>query len=78
MHEINTIAGRHGNPGMTLALNQLSTRPEALIRPTDAHQLEQARRDNPSTESSIWLIPLFKGRLIKYRRLPRSGLGLRR
>ena len=65
MHEINTIAGRYGNPGMTLALQiSLSTRPEALISLDRKMrtQLEQARRDNPSTDiPSIWLIPLFEG-----------------
>lgn len=65
MHEINTMAGKYGNPGMALALQiSLSTKPEALISLDRKMrtQLEQARRENPSSEiPSIWLIPLFEG-----------------
>jgi hypothetical protein len=65
MHEINTMAGKYGNPGMALALQiSLSTKPEALIALDRKMrtQLEQARRENPSSEiPSIWLIPLFEG-----------------
>lgn len=64
LHELNIIAGRHNNPGMTLALQiSLSTDPEALIA-LDRKlrtQLEQARRDHPGCDlPSIWLIPLFE------------------
>lgn len=64
MHEINTVAGKYGNPGMTLAIQiSLSTKPETLIsldRKMRA-RLEQARRENPSSDlPSIWLIPLFE------------------
>jgi len=64
MHEINTVSGQYGNPGMTLALQiSLSTQPEALISLDRKMrtQLEQARRDYPASEHpSIWLIPLFE------------------
>lgn len=64
MHEINTIAGKYGNPGMTLALQlSLSTESDALIALDRKMrtQLEQARRESPSCElPSIWLIPLFE------------------
>ena len=64
LHELNIIAGKHNNPGMTLALQiSLSTDPEALIAlDRKMHtQLEQARRDHPGSElPSIWLIPLFE------------------
>ena len=64
MHEINTIAGKYGNPGMTLALQiSLSTKPEALISLDRKMrtQLEQARREHPSSDiPSIWLVPLFE------------------
>lgn len=64
MHEINTIAGKYGNPGMMVAMQiSLSTKPEALIALDRKMriQLEQARRDNPEVElPSIWLVPLFE------------------
>ena len=64
MYEINTIAGKYGNPGMTLALQvSLSTKPEALISLDRKMrtQVEQTRREYPSVElPSIWLIPLFE------------------
>ncbi|MCC6804381.1 MAG: pyridoxal phosphate-dependent aminotransferase, partial [Anaerolineae bacterium] len=64
LHELNIIAGKHNNPGMTLALQtSLSTDPEALIALDRKMrtQLEQARRDHPGCElPSIWLIPLFE------------------
>ncbi|MBN2305475.1 MAG: pyridoxal phosphate-dependent aminotransferase [Anaerolineae bacterium] len=63
-HEINTIAGKYGNPGMVLAMQiSLSTQPETLISLDRKMrtQLEQARRDYPSSDlPSIWLIPLFE------------------
>ncbi len=64
LHEINSIAGKYGNPGMTLALQiSLSSRPEALIsldRKMRTQQ-EQMRRDHQASElSPIWLIPLFE------------------
>ncbi len=64
VHEINTIAGKYGNPGMVLAMQvSLSTQAEMLIsldRKMHA-QLEQARREHLSSElPSIWLIPLFE------------------
>lgn len=66
VHEINTIAGKYGNPGMVLAMQiSLSTRPETLISlDRKMHtQLEQARREYSSSElPSIWLIPLFESR----------------
>ncbi|MCC7209037.1 MAG: pyridoxal phosphate-dependent aminotransferase, partial [Anaerolineae bacterium] len=64
MHEINTLAGEYGNPGMTLALQiSLSTDADALIALDRKMrtQLEQARRERPSLDlPSIWLIPLFE------------------
>lgn len=64
VHEINTICGKYGNPGMVLAMQiSLSTQPETLISlDRKMHtQLEQARRDHPASElPSIWLIPLFE------------------
>ena len=64
MHEINTISGEYGNPGMTLALQiSLSTKPEALIALDRKMRtrLEQVRRERPSLAlPSIWLIPLFE------------------
>ncbi len=64
MHEINTISGKYGNPGMSLALQiSLSTRPETLISLDRKMrtQLEQARRENPSSDlPSLWLIPLLE------------------
>jgi aspartate/methionine/tyrosine aminotransferase len=64
MHEINTVSGKYGNPGMALALQiSLSTKPETLISLDRKMrtQLEQARRENPSCDlPSIWLIPLFE------------------
>ncbi len=64
MHEINTLSGKYGNPGMTLALQiSLSTRPETLISLDRKMrtQLEQARREYPAADlPSIWLIPLFE------------------
>ncbi|MFN2196758.1 MAG: pyridoxal phosphate-dependent aminotransferase [Anaerolineales bacterium] len=64
MQEINAIAGKYGNPGMTLGLQiSLSTQPEALIS-LDRRmsiQAEQVRREVPGVElPSIWLIPLFE------------------
>jgi aspartate/methionine/tyrosine aminotransferase len=64
MQEINAIAGKYGNPGMTLALQiSMSTKSEALISLDRkmSTQTEQARRAHPGTElPSIWLIPLFE------------------
>ncbi|MCC6799685.1 MAG: pyridoxal phosphate-dependent aminotransferase [Anaerolineae bacterium] len=64
MHEINTVAGEFGNPGMTLAVQiSLSTRPDALISLDRKMrtQLEQARREHPASDlPAIWLIPLFE------------------
>jgi hypothetical protein len=64
MQEINAIAGKYGNPGMTLALQiSMSSKPEALIALDRkmSTQTEQARREHPGTElPSIWLIPLFE------------------
>jgi len=63
-HEINTISGKYGNPGMTLAVQiSLSSKPETLISLDRKMrtQLEQARREHPSSDlPSIWLIPLFE------------------
>jgi aspartate/methionine/tyrosine aminotransferase len=63
-HEINTVSGKYGNPGMALAVQiSLSTRPEPLISlDRKMHtQLEQARREHPASDlPSIWLIPLFE------------------
>ncbi len=64
MHEINTVSGKYGNPGMALAMQiSLSTKPETLISLDRKMrtQLEQARREYPSSDlPSIWLIPLFE------------------
>jgi hypothetical protein len=64
MHEINTVSGEYGNPGMTLGLQiSLSTDPDALIALDRKMrtQLEQARRERPASDlPSIWLIPLFE------------------
>ncbi len=64
MYEINAIAGKYGNPGMTLALQvSLSSKPEALISLDRKMRIqgEQTRREHPSVElPSIWLIPLFE------------------
>ncbi len=64
MYEINTIAGKYGNPGMTLGLQiSLSTKPEALISLDRKMQVqaEQMRRDlSPAELPPIWLIPLFE------------------
>lgn len=66
VHEINTISGKYGNPGMALAMQiSLSTQPNTLISlDRKMHtQLEQARREHPSSDlPSIWLIPLFENR----------------
>jgi hypothetical protein len=64
MHEINAIAGKYGNPGLTLALQiSMSTRPEALValdRKMSA-QAEQLRREYAGVDlPAIWLIPLFE------------------
>lgn len=64
INEINTIAGKYGNPGMTLGLQiSLSSKPEALIsldRKMRIHA-DQLRRDLSQTElPPIWLIPLFE------------------
>ena len=64
MHEINTITGKYGNPGMTLAIQiSLSSKPEALISLDRKMRIqgEQMRREHPCVElPSIWLIPLFE------------------
>jgi aspartate/methionine/tyrosine aminotransferase len=64
MHEINTISGKYGNPGMTLGLQiSLSSKPEALIALDRKMrvQAEQMRRDfAPVDLPSLWLIPLFE------------------
>ena len=64
IQEINAIAGKYGNPGMTLALQiSMSSKPEALIALDRkmSTQTEQARREHPDAElPSIWLIPLFE------------------
>jgi aspartate/methionine/tyrosine aminotransferase len=64
MQEINAIAGKYGNPGMTLGLQvSMSTKPDALIALDRKMgiQAEQARREYPAVElPSIWLIPLFE------------------
>ena len=64
MQEINAIAGKYGNPGMTLGLQiSMSSKPEALIALDRkmSTQTEQARREHPDAElPSIWLIPLFE------------------
>ncbi len=64
IYEINTIAGKYGNPGMTLGLQiSLSTKPEALIALDRKmrNQAEQMRRDlSPAELPPVWLIPLFE------------------
>jgi len=64
MYEINTIAGKYGNPGMTLSMQvSMSSKPEALISLDRKMRIqgEQTRREHPSAElPSIWLIPLFE------------------
>jgi hypothetical protein len=64
MAEINTIAGKYGNPGMTLAMQvSFSSKPEALISLDRKMRIqgEQMQRENPSLElPSIWLIPLIE------------------
>lgn len=64
MQEINAIAGKYGNPGMTMALQiSLSNKPEALISLDRkmSIQAEQVRREHPEADlPSIWLIPLFE------------------
>ena len=64
MYEINTIAGKFGNPGMVLGLQiSLSSKPEALISLDRKMrvQAEQMRRDHSPVElPPIWLIPLFE------------------
>jgi aspartate/methionine/tyrosine aminotransferase len=64
MQEINAIAGKYGNPGMTLALQiSMSTKAEAVIALDRkmGMQAEQVRRDHPDAElPSVWLIPLFE------------------
>jgi len=64
MYEINTIAGKYGNPGMILGLQiSLSSKPEALIALDRKMrvQAEQMRRDFDSADlPPIWLIPLFE------------------
>jgi hypothetical protein len=64
MHEINSIAGKYGNPGITLGLQiSLSTRPEALISLDRKMRVqeEQTLREQPGVElPPIWLIPLFE------------------
>ncbi|MCG2786130.1 MAG: pyridoxal phosphate-dependent aminotransferase [Anaerolineae bacterium] len=64
MQEINAIAGKYGNPGMTLGLQiSMSSKPDALIALDRkmSTQTEQARREHPDAElPSIWLIPLFE------------------
>ncbi|MEW5873180.1 MAG: aminotransferase class I/II-fold pyridoxal phosphate-dependent enzyme [Chloroflexota bacterium] len=64
MHEINTMAGKYGNPGATLALQiSLSTKADALIALDRKMRIqrEQMHREHPSAElPSIRLIPLFE------------------
>ena len=64
MYEINTIAGKYGNPGMIMGLQiSLSSKPEALIALDRKMriQAEQMRRDFASAElPPVWLIPLFE------------------
>ncbi len=64
LYEINTIAGKYGNPGMTLALQiSLSSKPEALISLDRKmrKQAEQMRRNlAPFELPPVWLIPLFE------------------
>lgn len=64
LQEINSIAGKYGNPGAILALQiSLSSKPEALISLDRKMSIEceQVRRENPQAElPAIWLIPLFE------------------
>ncbi len=64
MYEINAIAGKYGNPGMSLAIQvSLSSKPEALISLDRKMRIqgEQTRREHPSVElPSIRPIPLFE------------------
>jgi aspartate/methionine/tyrosine aminotransferase len=64
MQEINTIAGKYGNPGMTLGLQiSLSSKPEALIALDRKMriQAERMRREfAPAELPPVWLIPLFE------------------
>ncbi len=64
IQEINTIAGKYGNPGMALGLQiSLSSKPEALIALDRKMriQAEQMRRDFAHPElPPVWLIPLFE------------------
>ena len=64
MNEINLIAGKYGNPGMTLAIQvSMSTKPDVLISLDRKMRIreEQMQRENPAIElPSIWLIPLFE------------------
>jgi aspartate/methionine/tyrosine aminotransferase len=64
IQEINTIAGKYGNPGMTLGLQiSLSSKPEALIALDRKMriQAEQMRRDFATADlPPVWLIPLFE------------------
>ena len=64
MHEINTIAGKYGNPGMTLALQtSMESKAEALISLDRKMRIqgEQMRRKHPAVElPSIRLIPLVE------------------
>ncbi len=61
--EINEIAGRHGNPGMVLALQvSMSSDAEALIsldRKMRAKR-EEVLRSGPCDIPSVWLVPLFE------------------
>ncbi|MBK9925209.1 MAG: pyridoxal phosphate-dependent aminotransferase [Anaerolineales bacterium] len=64
MQEINAIAGKYGNPGMTLALQiSMSSKSDALIALDRkmGMQAEHIRRDYADADlPSIWLIPLFE------------------
>ena len=61
--EINDVAGRHGNPGMVLALQvSMSSDPEALIsldRKMRARR-EESLRGGCADMPSLWLVPLFE------------------
>jgi aspartate/methionine/tyrosine aminotransferase len=61
--EINEIAGRHGNPGMVLALQvSMSSDAEALIaleRKLRAKR-EEVLRSGSAELPAIWLVPLFE------------------
>lgn len=65
--EINEIAGRHGNPGMILALQvSMSSEPEALIS-LDRRlrgRREEALRSGAAELPPIWLVPLFEERTV--------------